>query len=130
SSSRAQALADRAAALLFWFALAAGVITAIVWTLIGSPDQAVIRTVTVLIISCPHALGLAIPLVIAISTERAAKSGVLIKDRMAFERKRALAVVLFDNTGTLSEGAHAGPGVGPIADVSEGHFLALAAAAE
>src|SRR5690625_7365382 len=79
SSSRGQALADRAAALLFWFALAAGVITAIVWTLIGSPDQAVIRTVTVLIIACPHALGLAIPLVIAISTARAAKSGVLIK---------------------------------------------------
>ena len=130
SSSRAQALADRAAALLFWFALAAGVITAIVWTLIGSPDQAVIRTVTVLIIACPHALGLAIPLVIAISTERAAKSGVLIKDRMALERMRTIDVVLFDKTGTLTEGAHAVTGVAPIADVSEGHLLALAAAAE
>ena len=107
SSSRAQALADRAAAWLFWFALAAGVLTAITWTLLGSPDDAVVRTVTVLVIACPHALGLAIPLVIAISTERAAKAGVLIKDRMALERMRTIDVVLFDKTGTLTEGAHA-----------------------
>ena len=96
SSSRAQALADRAAALLFWFALISALITAVVWTTIGSPDDAVVRTVTVLVIACPHALGLAIPLVIAISTERAAKSGVLIKDRMALERMRTIDVVLFD----------------------------------
>lgn len=107
SSSRAQALADRAAALLFWFALISALITAVVWTAIGSPDDAVVRTVTVLVIACPHALGLAIPLVIAISTERAAKSGVLIKDRMALERMRTIDVVLFDKTGTLTEGAHA-----------------------
>ena len=112
SSSRAQALADRAAALLFWFALISALITAVVWTTIGSPDDAVVRTVTVLVIACPHALGLAIPLVIAISTERAAKSGVLIKDRMALERMRTIDVVLFDKTGT------------------EGELLALAAAAE
>ena len=105
SSSRAQALADRAAAWLFWFALVAGLLTAIAWTLLGQPDDAVVRTVTVLVIACPHALGLAIPLVIAISTERAAKAGVLIKDRMALERMRTIDVVLFDKTGTLTEGA-------------------------
>ena len=130
SSSRAQALADRAAALLFWFALIAALITAVVWTIIGSPDDAVVRTVTVLVIACPHALGLAIPLVIAISTERAAKSGVLIKDRMALERMRTIDVVLFDKTGTLTEGAHAVTGVAPVPGTSEGHLLALAAAAE
>ena len=130
SSSRAQALADRAAAWLFWFALGAGIITAIVWSLIGSPDDAVIRTVTVLVIACPHALGLAIPLVIAISTERAAKSGVLIKDRMALERMRTIDVVLFDKTGTLTEGAHAVTDIAPVPGVSAGELLSLAAAAE
>ena len=130
SSSRAQALADRAAALLFWFALISALITAVVWTTIGSPDDAVVRTVTVLVIACPHALGLAIPLVIAISTERAAKSGVLIKDRMALERMRTIDVALFDKTGTLTEGAHAVTGVAATVGVTEGELLALAAAAE
>ena len=129
SSSRAQALADRAAALLFWFALISALITAVVWTIIGSPDDAVARTVTVLVIACPHALGLAIPLVIAISTERAAKSGVLIKDRMALERMRTIDVVLFDKTGTLTEGAHAVTDVAAVG-VTDGELLALAAAAE
>ena len=130
SSSRAQALADRAAAWLFWFALAAGVLTAITWTLLGSPDDAVVRTVTVLVIACPHALGLAIPLVIAISTERAAKAGVLIKDRMALERMRTIDVVLFDKTGTLTEGAHTVTGATPVPGTSEAELLAVAAAAE
>ena len=130
SSSRAQALADRAAALLFWFALISALITAVVWTIIGSPDDAVVRTVTVLVIACPHALGLAIPLVIAISSERAAKSGVLIKDRMALERMRTIDVVLFDKTGTLTEGAHAVTGVAAAVGVTEGELLALAVAAE
>ncbi|HSO69713.1 MAG TPA: heavy metal translocating P-type ATPase, partial [Arachnia sp.] len=130
SSSRAQALADRAAALLFWFALGAGILTAIAWTVLGSPDQAVVRTVTVLVIACPHALGLAIPLVIAISTERAAKNGVLIKDRMALERMRTIDVVLFDKTGTLTEGAHAVTGVAAAPGTSEAELLALASAAE
>ncbi|GAA1767094.1 heavy metal translocating P-type ATPase [Kocuria aegyptia] len=130
SSSRAQALADRAAALLFWFALGAGVLTAAAWTLLGSPGDAVVRTVTVLVIACPHALGLAIPLVIAISTERAARSGVLIKNRMALERMRTVDVVLFDKTGTLTEGAHAVTGAVPAAGVSAAELLGLAAAAE
>ena len=130
SSSGAQALADRAAALLFWFALAAGIITFAAWMLLGSSDDAVTRAVTVLVIACPHALGLAIPLVIAISTERAAKAGVLIKDRLALERMRTIDVVLFDKTGTLTEGAHAVTGTAAVAGTSEGRLLAVAAAAE
>ena len=104
SSSRAQALADRAAAFLFYFAAGTGALTFIFWTLMGSVTDAVTRTVTVLVIACPHALGLAIPLVIAISTERAARAGVLIKNRMALERMRTVDVVLFDKTGTLTRG--------------------------
>ena len=130
SSSRAQALADRAAALLFWFALGAGIITALIWTLLGAPDQAVIRTVTVLIIACPHALGLAIPLVISISTEKAARSGLLIKDRLALERMRSIDIVLFDKTGTLTQGAHAVTGTAHVSGISESRVLALAAATE
>ena len=95
SSSRAQRLADKAAGWLFWFALGAAAITAIVWTLVGQPDAAVIRTITVLVIACPHALGLAIPLVVSIATERAARGGVLIKDRLALESMRTVDTVLF-----------------------------------
>ncbi|MGV0108982.1 heavy metal translocating P-type ATPase [Arthrobacter sp. CP30] len=130
SSSRAQALADRAAALLFYFALGAGILTFIAWMLLGSPDDAVIRTVTVLVIACPHALGLAIPLVIAISTERAAKAGVLIKNRIALERMRTIDVVLFDKTGTLTEGQHAVTATTTVTGVAEAELLALAGAAE
>ncbi|WP_247828538.1 copper-translocating P-type ATPase [Arthrobacter antioxidans] len=130
SSSKAQALADRAAALLFYFALGAGILTFIAWMLLGSPDDAVIRTVTVLVIACPHALGLAIPLVIAISTERAAKAGVLIKNRMALERMRTVDVVLFDKTGTLTEGRPAVTATTAVDGVTEAELLALAGAAE
>ncbi|MGP5226357.1 heavy metal translocating P-type ATPase [Arthrobacter rhombi] len=130
STSRAQALADRAAALLFWFALGAAIITAIVWVAIGQPSDAVTRTVTVLVIACPHALGLAIPLVIAISTERAATAGVLIKSRLALEKMRTVDVVLFDKTGTLTEGAHAVTGTATTGDVSADELLRWAAAAE
>ncbi|MHA7146515.1 heavy metal translocating P-type ATPase [Arthrobacter sp. TmT3-37] len=130
SSSRAQALADRAAALLFYFALGAGILTFIAWMVLGSPDDAVIRTVTVLVIACPHALGLAIPLVIAISTERAAKAGVLIKNRIALERMRTVDVVLFDKTGTLTEGRHAVTATTTVTGVTEPELLALAGAAE
>jgi P-type Cu2+ transporter len=104
SGSRAQALADRAAAWLFWFALGAGLVTVAVWLALGQPDQAVERTVTVLVIACPHALGLAIPLVIAISTALAARNGILVKDRLALERMRGVDAVLFDKTGTLTQG--------------------------
>jgi Cu2+-exporting ATPase len=128
STSRAQLLADRAAAWLFWFALGAAVVTAIVWSAIGLPDEAVVRTITVLVIACPHALGLAIPLVVSIATERAARGGVLVKDRLALESMRTVDTVLFDKTGTLTKGE---PTV--IAVDAAGHedeILALAASAE
>jgi len=130
SSSRAQALADRAAAFLFYFALGAAVITFIAWMLLGSPDDAVTRTVTVLVIACPHALGLAIPLVIAISTERAAKAGVLVKDRLALERMRMVDVVLFDKTGTLTKGEPAVTATAVVEGVTERELISIAAAVE
>ncbi|MCZ4077416.1 heavy metal translocating P-type ATPase [Rhodococcus sp. H36-A4] len=130
SSSRAQRIADTASGWLFWFALGAAAITAGVWTLFGLPDDAVIRTITVLVIACPHALGLAIPLVVSIATERAARSGVLIKDRLALETMRTVNTVVFDKTGTLTKGE---PTVIAI-EVTGGHtaeeVLASAAAAE
>lgn len=98
--------------------------------LLGSPNEAVIRTVTVLVIACPHALGLAIPLVIAISTERAARAGVLIKNRMALERMRTIDVVLFDKTGTLTLGQPALTGISTAPGLSDNDLLALAAAVE
>lgn len=130
SSSRAQALADRAAAFLFYFATVAGLITFIAWTLLGSVPDAVTRTVTVLVIACPHALGLAIPLVIAISTEQAARAGVLIKNRMALERMRTIDVVLFDKTGTLTKGEPELKDVAVADGASREELLALAAAVE
>ena len=130
SSSRAQRIADRAAAWLFWFALGAALITAIVWTLAGSPDDAVVRTITVLVIACPHALGLAIPLVVSIATERAARGGVLVKDRLALESMRQVDAVLFDKTGTLTRGEPTVTGVEPTGDLDANQVLALAASAE
>ena len=130
SSSRAQRIADRAAALLFWFALGAALITAVVWTLFGLPDDAVVRTITVLVIACPHALGLAIPLVVSIATERAARGGVLIKDRLALESMRQVDAVLFDKTGTLTKGEPTVTGVEPTGGLNAEQLLALAASAE
>ncbi|PRB09464.1 copper-translocating P-type ATPase [Microbacterium sp. MYb72] len=130
SSSRAQRIADRAAAWLFWFALGAALITAVVWTAFGMPDEAVVRTITVLVIACPHALGLAIPLVVSIATERAAKAGVLVKDRLALETMRTIDTVLFDKTGTLTKGTPAVTAVVPSGGLSSEEVLALAAAAE
>ena len=106
SRSRAQALADRAAALLFYVAVAAATVTVLAWAAVGQPATAVTSAVTVLIIACPHALGLAIPLVISISTSLSARNGILVKDRLALERMRTVDVVLFDKTGTLTKGEH------------------------
>jgi Cu2+-exporting ATPase len=132
SSSRAQRLADRAAAWLFWFALGAAAVTAVVWSVMGSPDEAVVRTITVLVIACPHALGLAIPLVVSIATERAARAGVLVKDRLALESMRSVDVVLFDKTGTLTTGEPTLTAIEAAdpAHLDESAVLALAAAAE
>ncbi len=130
SSSRAQRLADKAAGWLFWFALGAAAITAIVWTLVGQPEAAVIRTITVLVIACPHALGLAIPLVVSIATERAARGGVLIKDRLALESMRTVDTILFDKTGTLTKGTPAVTAIDPVTGADADQLLAWAAAAE
>src|SRR5690606_9505132 len=129
SRSRAQALADRFAALLFYIAVGAGALTFLVWALLDRFDDAVVRTVTVLVISCPHALGLAIPLVIALSTSLSARQGILVKDRLALERMRDIDVVLFDKTGTLTRGEHVVVGVAPYR-VDEARLLGLAAAVE
>lgn len=130
SSSRAQRIADRAAGLLFWFALISGVITAAVWILVGNTDAAVMRSITVLVIACPHALGLAIPLVVSIATERAARGGVLVKDRLALESMRTVNAVLFDKTGTLTKGEPTVTAVQPAGDLDANQVLAIAAAAE
>jgi len=130
SSSRAQRLADTAAGWLFWFALGAAALTAIVWTLVGQPDDAVVRTITVLVIACPHALGLAIPLVVSIATERAARGGVLVKDRLALESMRTVNTVLFDKTGTLTKGEPTVAEVSTASGIEPDRLLALAAAAE
>ncbi|HEX3265465.1 MAG TPA: heavy metal translocating P-type ATPase [Candidatus Limnocylindrales bacterium] len=124
SGSRAQALADRAAAILFYVALAAGAITLAAWWALGDREGALVRTATVLVIACPHALGLAIPLVIAISTSLGARNGLLVKDRLALERARTLDTVIFDKTGTLTRGEPV------LVDATSDQVLRLAAAVE
>jgi Cu2+-exporting ATPase len=109
--------------------LAAAVITLVAWLIVDQPDQAVVRTVSVLVIACPHALGLAIPLVIAISTSMAARNGILVKDRLALERMRNVDIVLFDKTGTLTRGSHRVSGIVSTAS-DDDRLLALAAAVE
>ncbi len=129
SRSRAQVLADRAAALLFYVAVAAALVTMTAWIAADQPDQAVVRSVAVLVIACPHALGLAIPLVVAISTSMAARNGILVKDRLALERMRTVEVVLFDKTGTLTKGSHRLSGITSVED-DEDRLLSVAAAVE
>jgi P-type Cu2+ transporter len=130
SGSRTQALADRAAAILFYVAVCAGAITFAYWWFSGDREHALIRTATVLIIACPHALGLAIPLVIAISTSIGAQNGLLVKDRLALEYARNLDIVIFDKTGTLTRGIPVLSGVTTAPGVSESDLLATAAAVE
>ena len=130
SRSRAQALADRFAALLFYVATAAGVLTFLVWWALGNLDDAVVRTVTVLVIACPHALGLAIPLVISLSTAVSAKAGILVKDRLALERMRTIDAVLFDKTGTLTKGAHVVTGVAAAPGHTDDEVLRVAGGVE
>ncbi len=129
SRSRAQALADRFAAMLFYVAAGSAVVTFVAWWAAGSLDDAVVRTVTVLVIACPHALGLAIPLVVSLSTAVAAQAGILIKDRLALERMRTVDAVLFDKTGTLTKGEHAVTAVAGVG-LDEGSVVRLAGAVE
>ncbi|MEM3952945.1 MAG: copper-translocating P-type ATPase [Nitrososphaerota archaeon] len=128
SRYRTQDLANRAAALLFYVALTVGIIAFVVWSFLAGSDTALERSVTVLVIACPHALGLAIPLVVAISTSITAKSGILIRDKRAFEKIKDVDIVVFDKTGTLTIGKF---GVADIvAYIPEEKLLSLAAAVE
>jgi Cu2+-exporting ATPase len=131
SRSRAQALADRAAFALTLVAVAAGVLTGIVWILLAAdPAFIVERVVSVLVVACPHALGLAIPLVIAISTTLGARSGLLVRDRRGLEEARNLDAVVFDKTGTLTLAEHRVVAMRVAGEHSEEHALRLAAAVE
>lgn len=131
SRSRTQDLANRAALWLTFIAIGAGLLTLAVWL---PTDRgfafAIERMVTVMVIACPHALGLAVPLVVAVSTTLAARSGLLIRDRAAFERGRELSAVVFDKTGTLTEGRFGVTDVVPLADADDREVLQLAAALE
>ncbi|MFC6838291.1 copper-translocating P-type ATPase [Halomarina ordinaria] len=131
SKSKTQVLADRAAGWLFYVALGTAVVTALAWTVAVSFDATVIeRVVTVLVIACPHALGLAIPLVVAINTSLAARNGMLVRDRIAMEDARNLDAIIFDKTGTLTEGEHGVVDMVTDDGVDEDDALALAAAVE
>ena len=131
SRSRAQALADRAAFWLTWVAIGAGALTFTAWMILGDSDTfAVERLVTVLVIACPHALGLAIPLVIAISTMLGARNGLLVRDRRGLEEARKLDAVVFDKTGTLTRGEFGVATIAVTEGLAEEEALRLAAAVE
>jgi Cu2+-exporting ATPase len=131
SKSRTQVLADRAAGWLFYIALLVAALTAVGWTLAsGFHLETIERVVTVLVISCPHALGLAVPLVVAITTSLGAANGILVRNRLALEAARNLNVVIFDKTGTVTEGRFGVTGVRTADGWTEEEALAIAAAAE
>ena len=132
SRSRAQALADRAAFILTLVALGAGVVTLVAWLMLrpGDPAFAIERVVTVLVIACPHALGLAIPLVIAISTTLGARNGLLVRDRRGLEEARNLTAVVFDKTGTLTLGEQRVVDIATAEGIAPNEALRLAAAVE
>ena len=131
SKSRTQVLADRAAGWLFYAAIAVAVVTAIAWTVaVGFGLSTIQRVVTVLVIACPHALGLAVPLVVAINTTMAARNGMLIRDRIAMEEARNLDVIVFDKTGTLTKGEQGVVEVVTAEEWDEDELIAIMAAAE
>ncbi|MGD9796804.1 MAG: heavy metal translocating P-type ATPase [Acidimicrobiia bacterium] len=130
STSRAQVLADRAAALLFYVATAAALVTAAAWLAAGTVDDAVVRVVTVLVISCPHALGLAIPLTTSLTSAIAARNGILVKDRLALEQSRTVDTFLFDKTGTLTKGEHTVIGVAAADGLTDAEVLRIAGGVE
>ena len=131
SRSRTQDVANRAAQWLTWIALSVGGATLFTWLALGAEIPfAVERMVTVMVIACPHALGLAVPLVVAVSTSLTAQNGLLIRDRAAFERARGLNAVIFDKTGTLTEGRFGVSDVVPLGALQQDEILAFAAALE
>jgi Cu2+-exporting ATPase len=131
SKSKTQLLADQAAGWLFYVALAVAAVTAIAWVIaIGFNIEVLKRVVTVLVIACPHALGLAVPLVVAITTSMGARNGILVRNRLALEASRNIDVVVFDKTGTLTEGKFGVVGISTSEGWDENRALALAAAIE
>lgn len=131
SKSQTQLLADKAAGWLFYIAIGVAAVTAVGWALAEGLGLTVLqRVVTVLVIACPHALGLAIPLVVAISTSTAARSGILVRDRLALENARLIDTIIFDKTGTLTKGKFGVVGICTSGNRSEEEVLALAAGIE
>jgi P-type Cu2+ transporter len=131
SKSRTQILADKAAGWLFYLAIGVALLTAILWTLaIGFDLFTLQRVVAVLVIACPHALGLAVPLVVAISTTSAAQNGILVRDRLALEAAREIDIIIFDKTGTLTKGEQGVVEIKTLKDMDEDQALALTAAIE
>lgn len=130
SKSRTQDLANRAAFILTIVALSAGLITLLAWLNYADLAFAIERAVTVMVIACPHALGLAVPLVVAVSTSIAARSGLLIRDRSAFEKAKDIQAVVFDKTGTLTEGRFGVTDIITFSDVNEDEILGIAASLE
>jgi Cu2+-exporting ATPase len=131
SKSRTQVLADRAAGWLFYVALAVAAVTAVAWIVaVGFNVEVIARVATVLVIACPHALGLAVPLVVAITTAMSASNGILVRDRLALEKAREIDTVIFDKTGTLTEGRFGVVGMVTANGLSEAEALALTAAVE
>jgi Cu2+-exporting ATPase len=131
SKSKTQVLADRAAGWLFYIAVSVAAITAVAWVIaVGFEVDVVARVATVLVIACPHALGLAVPLVVAITTAMGAQNGILVRDRLALEEARQIDVVIFDKTGTLTEGQFGVANMATVDGWSESDALALAAAVE
>jgi Cu2+-exporting ATPase len=131
SKSDTQLLADKAAGWLFYIAVAAAILTAVIWIIaVGLDSEVIARVATVLVIACPHALGLAIPLVVAISTSKSAQNGILIRDRMAMENARNINTVVFDKTGTLTKGEFGVVNTETIQSWEEDDAIGLAAALE
>jgi Cu2+-exporting ATPase len=131
SKSDTQILADKAAGWLFYIAVGFAILTGIVWTIaIGFNSEVIARVATILVIACPHALGLAIPLVVAITTSLGAKNGILVRDRLALEEAREIDIVIFDKTGTLTKGEFGVVGIATADGWKEDQALAMAAAIE
>ena len=131
SKSETQILADKAAGWLFYVALGVAVLTAIFWTIgVGFNVEVISRVATVLVIACPHALGLAVPLVVAITTSMGAQNGILVRDRLALETARQIDIVIFDKTGTLTLGEFGVVGIAVVDGWKESDALALSAAIE